>query len=291
MILATSVAENVIRTKGKQAMTVPDSFKQLVENNVNTAGRDRDFVGLSNIWVRQAIRYNYAQNFSWLGRPIIQVPQDIYAIQELIWTVKPDLIIETGIAHGGSLIMSASMLALLDYCEAATYGQTLNPRQSKRRVLGIDIDIRSHNREAIESHPMAHMIQMIQGSSVDPVVTEQVRQVAADYETILIFLDSNHTHDHVLAELKAYAPLTTVGSYCVVWDTGVEDLPEGFCVDRPWGKGNNPKTAVWEYLRHLGHAAGDRNEMGSSLGFEIDKFIENKLLITASPDGFLKRVR
>jgi cephalosporin hydroxylase len=199
-------------------------------------------------------------------------------VQELIWSIKPDLIIETGIAHGGSLILSASMLALLDYCEAVEQGLALYPERSKRRVLGIDIEIRSHNRAAIEAHPMRHLIEMIEGSSVAPDVVEQVTGIAKDYKKIFIFLDSNHTHDHVLAELKNYAPLTSVGSYCVVWDTGIEDLPDNFTHNRPWGKGNNPKTAVWEYLKNTDL-------------FEIDKMIEHKLLITAAPDGFLRRIK
>jgi cephalosporin hydroxylase len=249
-----------------------------IDNSVVTMAKDRDFLGLSNIWIRESIRSKYAHNFSWLGRPILQVPQDIYAVQEIVWSVRPDLIIETGIAHGGSLILSASMLALLDYCEAAERGLALNPRESRRRVLGVDIEIRPHNREGIEAHPMAHLIEMIEGSSVDPEVVNQVKTAARGYEKILIFLDSNHTHDHVLAELRAYAHLVSVGSYCVVWDTGVEDLPENFCSDRPWGKGNNPKTAVYEYLK-------------STDGFEIDTLIHHKLMITAAPDGFLKRIR
>lgn len=220
----------------------------------------------------------YSYNFSWLGRPIIQYPQDMIAMQELVWQVRPDLIIETGIAHGGSLIFSASMLALLDMCDAIETGETIDPKQSKRKVLGIDIDIRAHNRTAIEAHPMISRIQMIQGSSIAPDVVEQVRQVAKNYGRILVCLDSNHTQDHVLAELEVYAPLTSVGSYCVVFDTIVEDMPADMFPDRPWGPGDNPKTAVWEYLK-------------THPEFEIDKSIEHKLLITVAPDGFLKRVR
>jgi cephalosporin hydroxylase len=266
-----------------------DRFADFVANNIAEIGKDKDFIGLSNVWNREAIRYHYAQNFTWLGRPIIQVPQDIYAIQEIIWKIKPDLIIETGIAHGGSLILSASMLALLDYCEAMTTRSALTPGESRRRVLGIDIDIRSHNRLAIESHPMSHLIEMIEGSSIAPEVTRQVRAKANGYGNILVFLDSNHTHEHVLAELEAYAPLVSSGSYCVVWDTGVEDLPAGFCTDRPWGKGNNPKTAVWEYLQRL-RSDGRMGLDGKPLHFEYDKIIEHKLAITASPDGFLRRI-
>lgn len=229
-------------------------------------------------FMRASIAAKYSYNFSWLGRPIIQYPQDMAAMQELIWHVKPDLIIETGIAHGGSLIFSASLLAQLDLCAAIEAGQTLDPRSSRRKVLGIDIDIRPYNRAALEAHPMASRIQMIQGSSIGPEIIEQVRQVANDYQRILICLDSNHTHEHVLAELDAYAPLTSVGSYCVVFDTLIEDMPADMFPDRPWGPGNNPKTAVWEYIK-------------THPEFEIDKSIQHKLLITVAPDGFLKRTR
>ena len=219
----------------------------------------------------------YSYNFSWQGRPIIQYPQDMVAMQELIWAIKPDLIIETGIAHGGSLIFSASMLAQLDMCEAIETGKTLDPKNSQRKVLGIDIDIRAHNRAAIEAHPMASRIQMIQGSSIAPEIIEQVRAIAANYSRVLVCLDSNHTHDHALAELQAYAPLTSKDSYCVVFDTIIEDMPADMFPDRPWGPGNNPKTAVWEYLK-------------THPEFEIDKSIQHKLLITVAPDGYLKRV-
>ena len=231
----------------------------------------------------------YSYNFSWLGRPIIQYPQDMVAMQELIWRVKPDLVIETGIAHGGSLILSASLLALLDYTEAVESGQPLDPLASKRKVLGVDIDIRAHNRDAIEAHPMAHKIDMIQGSSIDPDIVMQVHRYAANYKSILVCLDSNHTHDHVLAELQAYAPLTTKGSYCAVFDTIVEDLPADMFPDRPWGPGDNPKTAVWEFMRWLDEH-GCKASDGDALRFEIDKDIDNKLLISVTPDGYLKRV-
>jgi cephalosporin hydroxylase len=233
-----------------------------------------------------AARYSY--NFNWLGRPIIQYPQDIAALQEVIWTTRPDLIVETGIAHGGSLILSASMLALLDYCDAVAAGDVLDPRATRRRVVGVDIDIRAHNRAAIEAHPLAHRIDMIQGSSTDAAVVAQVHALAAAHERVLVILDSNHTHAHVLAELEAYAPLTTPGSYCIVFDTVVEDLPDAMYPDRPWGKGDNPKTAVFEYLRRLageGRTAAD----GAPLRLEVDKAIEDALLITVAPDGYLRR--
>jgi cephalosporin hydroxylase len=250
---------------------------------------DISFLKLTRQWFELANSYEYSYHYSWLSRPIIQYPQDIVAVQELIWKVKPDLIIETGIAHGGSLIMSASMLAMLDYCDAVEAGQPLVPTATRRKVLGIDIDIRAHNRSAIESHPMSHHIDMIQGSSIDPDIVAQVLKYAENHECILVMLDSNHTHDHVLAELEAYAPLTSRHSYCIAFDTIVEDMPENNFPDRPWGKGNNPKTAVREYLRRLqddGRTASD----GAPLAFEIDENITNKLLITVAPDGYLKRV-
>jgi cephalosporin hydroxylase len=240
-------------------------------------------------WLTATATYKYSYNYNWLGRPIIQYPQDMVAMQELIWQAKPDLIIETGIAHGGSLCLSASMLALLDYCDAVDAGTTIDPHATHRRVLGIDIDIRSHNREAIKAHPLAHKIDMIQGSSIAPEIIVQVHRQAKDFKRVLVCLDSNHTHEHVLAELEAYAPLTTKDSYCVVFDTVIEDMPNDMFLDRPWGKGNNPKTAVWEYLRLLkeeGRKAAD----GEKLVFENDGMIENKLLITVAPDGYLRRV-
>ncbi len=232
---------------------------------------------MSGQWVRRAFEQKYMYNFKWMGRPIIQTPIDMVAMQELIWQVKPDLIIETGIAHGGSLILSASMLAMIDYCEAAEGGITLDPKASHRRVLGLDIDIRAHNRVAIEAHPLAHKIDMIQGSSIAPDIIAQVHEYAKGYERILVCLDSNHTHEHVLAELAAYASLVSPGSYCVVFDTIIEDMPDDMFPDRPWGPGDNPKTAVWEYLK-------------THTEFEIDKSIQHKLLITVAPDGYLKRL-
>ena len=198
-------------------------------------------------------------------------------MQELIWRVNPDLIIETGIAHGGSLIFSASMLASLDMRDAIESGETIDPRVSQRKVLGIDIDIRAHNRQAIETHPMFSRIQMIEGSSVDPEVVNRVGRIASDYQRVLVCLDSDHTHDHVLAELEAYAPLVSTGSYCVVFDTVIEDMPADMFPDRPWGPGDNPKTAVREYLK-------------THPEFEIDLSIQQKLVITVAPDGYLQRV-
>lgn len=264
-------------------------FADYVRANIESAGTDAAFNGLSQVWVRECIRHNYAQNFTWLGRPVIQVPQDLYAIQELIWACRPDLIVETGIAHGGSLVMSASMLAMLDYCDAVEAGGMLDPKASRRKVVGVDIDIRAHNRAAIDAHPMRHKIHTIEGSSVAPEIARQIAAQAEGYDRVMVFLDSNHTHEHVLAELELYAPYVSKGSYCVVWDTGVEDLPADMCSNRPWGKGNNPKTAVHEYMRRL-RDQGRKARDGGDLRFDYDRTIESKLMITASPDGFLKRI-
>lgn len=251
-------------------------FEKEVLQRVAAIPADKNLCATAAAFMLASTTPQYSYNFSWQGRPIIQYPQDIVAMQELIWSIKPDLIIETGIAHGGSLIFSASMLANLDMCDAIDSGEKIDPKVSKRKVLGIDIDIRAHNRTAIEAHPMASRIEMIQGSSIAPEIIEQVRVFAADYSRILVCLDSNHTHDHVLAELEAYAPLTSKGSYCVVFDTIIEDLPEEMFPNRPWAPGNNPKTAVWEYIK-------------THPEFEVDKSIHDKLLISVAPDGFLKR--
>jgi cephalosporin hydroxylase len=253
-------------------------FESDVMQRVTANAHDCALGEAARAFTLASLTQKYSYNWFWLGRPIIQYPQDIVAMQELIWSVKPDLIIETGIAHGGSLIFSAAMLALLDMCDAIQSGTTLDPTNSTRMVLGLDIDIRTHNRAAIEAHPMSSRIRMIQGSSIAPDVVAQVQEIAKGFKRVLVCLDSNHTHDHVLAELQAYARLTSVGSYCVVFDTVVEDMPGDMILDRPWGPGNNPKTAVWEYLK-------------TNPEFEIDKNIQHKLLITVCPDGYLKRTR
>ena len=228
---------------------------------IEKMSQDVELKDLSHRWINKTAVHEYGYHFRWMGRPIIQLPQDIVAMQEIIWEVKPDLIIETGIAHGGSLIFSASMLELIG---------------EDGRVVGVDIDIRKPNLEAILRHPMANRITMIEGSSVDDAIAEKVRAHAKNRKRVLVCLDSNHTHEHVLRELELYAPLVTKGSYCVVFDTIVEDAPAGNR-ERPWGKGNNPKTAVHEYLK-------------TTDLFEIDKRIENKLVLTVCPDGYLKRV-
>lgn len=255
-----------------------DEFEKEMVERIDAISSNQELRGTANAFMRASIGSKYSYNFTWLGRPIIQYPQDVIAMQELVWQVRPDLIIETGIAHGGSIILSASLLSQLDMCDAIESSTTFDPKRSNRKVLGIDIDIRAHNRAAIEMHPMASRIQMIQGSSIARDVIAQVQAIAANFSRVLICLDSNHTHEHVLAELQAYAHLTSIGSYCVVFDTVIEDLPAHMCSDRPWGPGNNAKTATREFL--ISHSE-----------FEIDKNIQSKLLITVAPDGYLKRVR
>jgi cephalosporin hydroxylase len=244
-------------------MNDAERFRAEVEANIRGLGADADVQALSRIWIREITRHKYAYNYTWMGRPIIQFPQDMVAMQEIVWHTRPDLIIETGVAHGGSLIYYASLLQLLG---------------GDGRVLGIDIDIRPHNRTAIEQHPMAHRIRLIEGSSIDDSVAIQAKQEAADRTRVMVVLDSNHTRDHVLRELELYSPLVTRECYLVVFDTLLEDMPADLVVNRPWGPGNNPKTAVHDFLRRT-----DR--------FEIDKSIEHKLLITVAPDGYLRCVK
>ncbi len=226
-------------------------------------GADENLRQATLRWIEAVAPYRYAYNFTWLGRPIIQTPQDIVALQELIWKCRPELIVETGIAHGGSLIFHASILELIG---------------GDGRVLGIDVDIRAHNRREIEAHPLCRRIDMLQGSSIAPEIVREVHERAVGKSRVLVVLDSNHTHEHVLAELNAYSTLVKSGSYLVVFDTAIEIVPDWLCGGRPWSKGDNPKTAVDEFLR-----SNDR--------FVIDRELSDKLALTAAPDGYLRCVR
>lgn len=237
-------------------------FKEM-NQRIEEQGKNKALQKSAKEFANESIKSQYSYNFTWMGRPVIQYPQDIMAMQQLIWEVQPDLIIETGIARGGSLIFYASMLELL---------------QKDGMVLGVDIDIREHNKKAIVDHPMYKRIEMIQGSSIDTDIVSKVKDFAYKYKKIMVVLDSNHTHDHVLEELKLYSGFVSMNSYLVVFDTIVEDLPEECIFDRPWGKGNNPKSAVYEWLK-------------THSNFEIDKAMDNRLLVSVAPNGYLKRVK
>ena len=227
-------------------------------------GNDKFLAKLGVDFLVKTAPTKYSYHFSWMGRPIIALPQDMIAMQEIIWKIRPDLIIETGVAHGGSIVYYASLLELIG---------------EDGLVIGIDIDIRKHNRDLIEAHPMMKRIKLLEGSSLSTEIVNEVKQIASGKKRILVCLDSNHTHEHVLEELNLYAPLTSIDSYCVVFDTVVEDMPADWdWGNRPWGVGNNPKTAVVEYLQ-------------STDNFVIDKEIDHKILISVAPDGYLKRVK
>jgi cephalosporin hydroxylase len=241
-----------------------EQFKTEKKQNIDRQSKDKKVSDSALKFMLAAAEHKYTYNFTWLGRPIIQYPQDMIALQEIIWNTKPDLIIETGIAHGGSLIFSASILQLLG---------------NNGQVLGIDIDIREHNKIAIEQHSMSKHITMFQGSSIDREIVKNVHEFAKGKERVMVILDSNHSHEHVMAELESYSGLVSKNCYLVVFDTGVEDFPADYNWNgRPWGKGNNPKTAVWEFLK-------------GNTDFEIDSSIHNKLAVTVAPDGYLKRIR
>jgi cephalosporin hydroxylase len=242
-----------------------DPIQQFEEEKIeliNANGENEALRAAAHAFNVESNKAKYSYNFTWMGRPIIQYPQDIIAMQEIIWEIKPDLIIETGIAHGGSIVYYASLLELI----------------GKGEVLGIDIDIRKHNREKIEQHSMYKRIHMLEGSSVSEEIIKKVEPFAKDKKSVMVCLDSNHTHEHVLSELKLYSPFVTLGSYLVVFDTIVEDLPERYLPGRFWSIGNNPKTAVHEFLKTHGE-------------FIIDKSIDNKLLISVNPEGYLKRIK
>lgn len=237
-----------------------EKFQLEVEENISNLGADSELAQASQAWLEKSTPHRYTYNFRWMGRPIIQLPQDILAMQEIIWAVKPQVIVETGVAHGGSAIFYASMLELLG---------------GNRKVIGVDIEIRPHNREAIESHPLHHRIELIEGSSTDPSVVSKVHEMTEGLGPVLVTLDSNHTHEHVLKELRLYSPLVTKGSYLVVFDTVVEDMPDRFFENRPWKRGNSPKTAVREFLRENGR-------------FQTDTSMDAKLMISVAPEGYLR---
>ena len=252
-----------------------DQYETEVSKRLKAMSQDADLKVAAKAFLETSIAAQYSYNFNWLGVPIIQYPQDIMALQEIVWQVRPDVIVETGIARGGSLSLSASLLALLDLSDMQASGQRpLTPR----RVIGVDIDIRPHTRQAIGQHPFKDRITMIEGSSVDAEVIASVRDAVGDAKTVLVCLDSHHGHDHVLQELETYAPLVSVGSYCIVFDTVIDDLEEPLLFGRPWGPGDNPKTAVNAWLK-------GRDD------FTINKDVDHKLQVSVAKDGYLLRVK
>jgi cephalosporin hydroxylase len=255
-----------------------DPTKQITDNLLALSS-NRDLGKLSKQWLYESIRCNYLYNFSWLGIPIIQLPQDMYAVQELIWKVKPDLIIETGVAHGGSLFLSSTLLRLLDLSDCVSSNQLYDPSCPKRKVIGIDIEFREHNLRAIETHPLSSNIHLIKGSSIDQEVVDEIFANVQGAKNVLIILDSRHTSEHVKQELKMYSPFVSVGSYIIVMDTFVESLPnDTWRSNVEYSVGNGPMIACDEFLE------------GNS-EFIVDSTIENKLQLTSSPSGFLLRVK
>ena len=258
------------------------SEKNLFQNekllNIKKYKKNMTWVNLSHLWLKEAFKNRYMYNFECLGRPIIQTPIDMIALHEIVWNVKPDLIIETGIAHGGSLIYNASLLALLDVCDGINSNKKIDPNISKRKVIGIDIDIRQHNKIEIQNNPMHSRIMLIEGSSIDKNVIVKIEKEVKKYKKILVCLDSNHTTEHVAAELNAYSKFVSKDSYCIVFDTIVNDMPKSIFKDRPWGPADNPKIAVKNFLKNNNN-------------FIVDEEINNKLMISVAPDGYLKRIK
>jgi len=244
-------------------MSDTEDFERECRENAARMAADEDLRATASELIVKSAPYKYTYGFRWLGLPVIQFPQDLVALQEIVWAVKPEVIIETGVARGGSLVFYASMLQLLG---------------GDRRVLGVERDLRPHNRAALESHPMFPRISLIDGSSIDPAIVANVAAIAAGRAPVMVVLDADHTHAHVLAELRAYAPLVTPGSYLVVLDTLIEAMPEGMFADRPWGPGDNPWTAVQVFL-----ATTDR--------FVVDTELEHRLLLSVAPRGYLKCVK
>ena len=249
-------------------------FEKTRNTDIKKMGNATALDNISREWMKKSAQYNYVYNFDWLNTPIIQFPQDIVGMQELIIKCNPDLIIETGVARGGSVLFSASMLALLDLRESLKDGV---PYEKKRKVIGIDIDIRDHTKKAIKAEPLSKYVELVEGSSIDESTIDLVHEKSEGYDNVMIFLDSNHTHEHVLAELKGYQDLIKSGGYFVVFDTSIEwDEAEYWESNREWGPGNSPRSAITEFIE-------------SFADFKIDKSMSDKLQITVAPEGFLLR--
>ena len=248
-----------------------NNFLNEVNTLIKKQGQNKNLNKAANTFFLETVGSKYSYLFSWMGRPIIQYPQDILMVQELIFKTNPEFIIETGVAHGGSLTLSASMLALLDLRE------NILPRDSKRKVIGIDLEIRKHNRIAIENHFLSNYIELIEGSSTDQNVINKINNLCPSSHSTMVFLDSDHTEEHVLRELFLYSKFVTKGSYLIVFDTSIEFFKDINYERKKWSVGNNPRTAISKFLEN-------NND------FEIDKSIDDKLLISVAKEGYLKRM-
>ena len=237
---------------------IKEEFELFVQKNIKKIKKNKKFNKSSRNWALLASEMKYHYNFSWFGLPIIKFPNDMLVMQEIIWKVKPDVIIETGIARGGSLIFFASLMKLI---------------KKNGKVIGIDIDIREKNKKAIQKHFLYKNIKLLQGSSTSDEIRENLKKYVTR-KKVLVVLDSMHTEKHVLNELEIYSKLVSKNSYLIVQDTFVELFPKNHFKNRPWSKGNNPMTAVKKFL--------NKNK-----NYSIDETISAKIGITENPMGYL----
>ena len=255
------------------------TFKKKCFSEISKQSKDKNFIKLTDEWFSKSVEHNYSYHFDWLGRPVIQYPQDLILIQQIIWKVKPDLIIETGIARGGSLLFAASILELI----------SLYKINKQSIVLGIDIEIRKHNLLEIKKSPLFKRIKLIEGSSINQDVTNKVEKISKKFKNVLVFLDSNHSHSHVLEELKIYSKLVTTNSYCVVFDTAISKLNNKFNIGKSWSSKKNPSSAIKEFLNYISKKK-IYDEYDKRVKYAVDCFYENQAMITVAPGGFLRRL-
>ena len=239
-----------------------EAFELEKNQEIQRALADPELLSKGRDFLIHSDRYKYGYYWTWMGLPIIQMPEDIALTQEIMWETKPDFVIEAGIAWGGSLALYAA------FQELQGFGQ----------VIGIDVTIPAHNRDAIMSTPVSHRITLIEGSSSDPEVFEQISSQIPEGSNILLVLDSNHTHDHVLAELKLWSPLLQKGNFIIVSDTIVEVIPEQKHRPRPWGPGNNPMTGMQEFLESNGR-------------FTSSNAYSDRAIVSFNPSGYLKCIK
>ncbi len=243
-------------------MFIREDLEKSKRETAVAASNDESLRKQSLDFIVDSDKYGYGYQWTWLGLPFIQMPQDMIVTQEIIWATKPDVIIETGIAWGGSVVFYASLLQLL----------------GKGEVVAVDLNLYDHVRDQIMSYPFSNRIHVYKGSSTDASIAAKMKAHVKPGQKVMVLLDSNHSHQHVLDELRIYAPLVTKGQYLVVSDTICEDIPKQEHRPRPWGPGDNPKTALRAYMKET-----DR--------FEIDRYTNDKLLLTYSPDGYCRCIK